>query len=248
MLEHGAYTLLIDSCYDRERFPTRDDAIEWTWARSDAEIAAVDFVLSKFFDLENGVYVQNRIKEEIEKYHANSEINKRIAQDREEKRRTNRERTVNEPPPNQEPRTTNQEPLTKNQTTSAPQAAFVLPAWIDKEQWDLWLKTRKGKKMIPEQMDAQVKKLAKWRAQGLDYNKALSDSAASGWQGLFEPKQNVTRPNSVQEARLETARQIFGGRNGTNRQTIDITPERTVEDNGENIPKTFLGLRESDVS
>ena len=29
MLEHGAYTLLIDSCYDRERFPTMD-AVSYT--------------------------------------------------------------------------------------------------------------------------------------------------------------------------------------------------------------------------
>lgn len=127
-----------------------------------------------------------------------------------------------------------------------PQAAFVLPAWIDREQWDLWLKTRKGKKMIPAQMEAQVKKLAKWRAQGLDYGKALADSAASGWQGLFEPKQNISRPNSVQEARLDTMRQIFGDRNETNRPTIDITPGRTIEGDGKSFPENFLGLREPD--
>jgi uncharacterized protein YdaU (DUF1376 family) len=27
MLQHGAYTLLIDSCYDREKFPTLEQAI-----------------------------------------------------------------------------------------------------------------------------------------------------------------------------------------------------------------------------
>jgi len=31
MLQHGAYTLLIDSCYDREVFPTLEQALEWTW-------------------------------------------------------------------------------------------------------------------------------------------------------------------------------------------------------------------------
>ena len=58
MLEHGAYTLLIDSCYDRERFPTMDEAIDWCWARTDEEIAAVRFVLGKFFELVEGRYVQ----------------------------------------------------------------------------------------------------------------------------------------------------------------------------------------------
>lgn len=57
MLEHGAYTLLIDACYDRERFPSLDDAIDWCWARTDEEIAAVHFVLKKFFTLIDGLYV-----------------------------------------------------------------------------------------------------------------------------------------------------------------------------------------------
>lgn len=118
MLEHGAYTLLIHSCYDRERFPTLEEALEWCWVRTDEEEAAVKFVLSKFFTLIDGLYVQNRIQEEIDKYHENALINKKIATEREDKRR-NKTRTVNEacssvnePPPNQEPRT--KEPLTIN--------------------------------------------------------------------------------------------------------------------------------------
>ena len=113
MLQHGAYTLLIDSCYDRETFPTIDEAIEWTWASSTEEIEAVKFVLKKFFVYQNGLYVQNRIREELDNYHNNAETNKRIAIEREAKRRENRtkrEQPVNEPPPNQEPRTINQEP------------------------------------------------------------------------------------------------------------------------------------------
>ena len=53
MLQHGAYTLLIDACYDREQFPTLDDAIDWAWASSAAEIEAVEFVLRKFFIVRN---------------------------------------------------------------------------------------------------------------------------------------------------------------------------------------------------
>ena len=66
MLEHGAYTLLMDAIYDREVFPTLEDALDWTWARDEAEVAAVKFVLTKFFELQNdGRYVQKRIQEEI---------------------------------------------------------------------------------------------------------------------------------------------------------------------------------------
>lgn len=121
MLQHGAYNLLIDTCYDRERFPTLDDAIEWTWASSKEEIEAVEFVLRRFFVLEDGVYVQTRIQDEIAEYHAKATTNKRIADEREAKRKgkdTTGTRSVHESspsvdeaPPNQEPITNNQEPL-----------------------------------------------------------------------------------------------------------------------------------------
>lgn len=115
MLQHGSYTLLIDACYDREQFPTLEEAIEWTWASTTEEIEAVTFVLRKFFVLTDGVYVQKRIQEELASYHETSETNKRIAVEREAKRKeslTNRARSVNEPPPNHKPLTINQEPRT----------------------------------------------------------------------------------------------------------------------------------------
>ena len=74
----------------------------------------------------------------------------------------------------------------KDLSPSAPK--FVLPEWINADDWHLWLKTRKGKKMIEAQMRKQIDKLAAWRIRGLDHAKALSDAAANGYQGLFEPK------------------------------------------------------------
>jgi len=119
MLEHGAYTLLLDACYDREKFPTKDEAIDWCWARSVDEIAAVEFVLAKFFTLESGVYVQTTISENVAAYHENALKNKQIAIEREEARRLKREqsvhesaRSVHEAPPNHKPLTTNHKPLT----------------------------------------------------------------------------------------------------------------------------------------
>ena len=117
MLQHGSYTLLIDSCYDREAFPTLEQALEWTWASTEAEVEAVKFVLSRFFTLDkDGCYVQDRILEELLQYHKNADTNKRIADERETKRKaknTNREQSVDEAPPNHKPLTINQEPLTK---------------------------------------------------------------------------------------------------------------------------------------
>lgn len=69
MLQHGAYTLLLDACYDREQFPTREQAIEWAWASSQDEIDAVDFVLSRFFQCQDdGTYIQQRVAEELYEY------------------------------------------------------------------------------------------------------------------------------------------------------------------------------------
>jgi uncharacterized protein YdaU (DUF1376 family) len=127
MLQHGAYTLLTDACYDREKFPTLDQAIDWTWASTEAEIEAVKFVLTRFFELDkDGQYVQNRILEELLHYHKNADTNKRIADEREAKRkeqRTKREQSVNEAPPNQEPITNNQEPLLEVAKATRPRQA-----------------------------------------------------------------------------------------------------------------------------
>lgn len=153
MLQHGSYTLLIDACYDREQFPTHDEAIEWTWASSSTEIEAVEFVLRKFFTLEGGVYVQKRIQEEIAEYHEKATTNSRIATERETKRReksTNRARTVHdaspqehEPPPNHEPLTTNHKPVTpKGERAKAPPR----PDDVAEQVWQDWQQLRKAKR------------------------------------------------------------------------------------------------------
>jgi uncharacterized protein YdaU (DUF1376 family) len=152
MLQHGAYTLLIDACYDREIFPTHDDAIEWTWASTPDELSAVEFVLKKFFELIEGRYIQKRIQEEIEKYHSTAATNQRIAIEREEKRRVNktnrtenstkREQVVNEAPPNQEPRTKNH----KQKIAKFDFANSLLDLDVPEKNIKAWLAIRKLKK------------------------------------------------------------------------------------------------------
>lgn len=137
MLQHGAYTLLIDSCYDRETFPTLEQALEWTWASTEAEIEAVKFVLNRFFTLDkDGCYVQDRILQELLEYHAKADTNKRIAIERETKRReksTNREQLVDETSPNHKPLTINQEPKVKTQRGSRLPEDWTLP-----DSWKIW--------------------------------------------------------------------------------------------------------------
>jgi len=172
MLQHGAFTLLIDSCYDREQFPTLEDALDWTWASSSAEVEAVEFVLRKFFTLEDGRYVQKRIQEEIAEYHAKATTNARIAQEREAKRKdslTNRARTVNdtlpeqhEPPPNHKPLTNNQEPLT-NAVTNVTEAVASTSAdqLTKKELWDAGKSLLEKSGVAPAQCGSFVGKLVK---------------------------------------------------------------------------------------
>lgn len=67
LLEHGVYTILLDRYYITEQgIP---DAMKYRLARARtrAERAAVDIVLQEFFTLEEGIWINHRAEEEIEK-------------------------------------------------------------------------------------------------------------------------------------------------------------------------------------
>lgn len=194
MLQHGAYTLLIDACYDREQFPTIEEAIDWAWASSAAEIEAVEFVLRKFFVLEDGRYVQKRIQEEVDAYHAVAETNARIARERETKRAeksTKRARGVNEAPrkeheapPNQEPLTNNQEPTeAKARARSAP---LDLPDWLPADAWSDWHAYRNARKGWTAHAKAlSLKTLSDLWEAGHDPRSVINQAIERGWTGLF---------------------------------------------------------------
>jgi len=217
MLQHGAYTLLIDACYDREVFPTLEQAIDWTWASTDAEIEAVKFVLSRFFKLSSdGQYVQDRILEELLQYHKNADTNKRIAIERETKRKeksTNREQFVDEPPPNQEPLTNNQEPSLKESKDSlsaglptCPHQEILnlykkhLPQLAQPRVWDgvrqsnlrqRWLQAAKPSVFSPNGYDNQADGMAWW--DSFFAYIANDTKLANG----FETKDRTWRPDLV---------------------------------------------------
>jgi len=153
LLQHGVYNVLIDSCYDREKFPTMNEAIDWTWASTEAEIEALQFVLGKFFKCVNGVYVQQHIFEDLQRYKGVCMANSVTATNREKKKRsvagrartgtkrskkstsrakntTKREHTVHESSP--KPVTSNQEPVTSNHILKNLQKEELLK----KDFWD----------------------------------------------------------------------------------------------------------------
>ncbi len=65
MLEHGAYTLLMDRYYSTEHGIPADQVYRVALARSKDEKAAVDTILNEFFTLNEGVFTKGRIEEEI---------------------------------------------------------------------------------------------------------------------------------------------------------------------------------------
>ena len=76
---------------------------------------------------------------------------------------------------------------------------FLLPDWINQSDWDMWMKTRKGKKMIPLQMMKQVHKLKVWKDSGQDYAGALEAAAINGYTGLFLPDNKASPPKRKQK-------------------------------------------------
>lgn len=219
MLEHGAYTLLIDACYDRERFPTEDDAIDWCWARSDEEVTAVRFVLSKFFALDDGVYVQQRISEEVGAYKEMAIKNKEIAENREKAKKegkngisTKRAPTVNEPPPNQEPRTKNQEP--------------EVPPLIPQGE------KKKRKAAIPDQfmVTAEMRTWAATNAPSVNL-KTETENFVDYWRGAGGTKLDWVATWRTWMRKSQTDSQRGGGRGGYK----SVNQQQVVEDNNARV-------------
>lgn len=209
MIEHGAYTLLLHACYDRERFPTEEEALDWCWARTPEEVAAVKFVLSKFFDLVDGRYVQARIQEEIEAYHKKAETNRAVALDREARRRTKRAQDVNDSspvgndsPPNHKPLTTNQEP----QTSVRPRASRLAQDWVLPDEWEAWAKEARP--------DLDVKDVAD-RFKDFWVAKAGKDGSKLDWQATWRNWVRNTKAQGFAPARQST-HSGFGGKSYDN--------------------------------
>lgn len=85
MLEHGAYTLLLDRYYATEAPIPADQAHRLARARSPEEREAVDAVLEEFFELRDGQWHHSRCDEVIAEYQDSEP-------DREAKRENERER------------------------------------------------------------------------------------------------------------------------------------------------------------
>lgn len=256
MLEHGAYTLLMDAIYDRETFPTLEEALDWAWARDEAEVAAVKFVLNKFFELrEDGRYVQNRIQEELDSYKSKAETNARIAKEREEKRKYKHEasRTVHEaceeihePSPNHKPLTNNQEPLTNINITADESAKNQKPKRITKKQKainaliEMGVGEKYAQAVIEKRKGSEFTELAieeiKLQAEAVNLNfvQAIEFAAKQEWgsfradwyQNRMAKQQQACHPQSQANPWAEYNQRV--GEQFSQNEMVDVTPKKSV--------------------
>lgn len=66
-------------------------------------------------------------------------------------------------------------------------AALPLPAWLNLEVWNPYVKSRPARARKPESLKAALAKLEKFRESGHDPNEIIANSLANGWQMLKEP-------------------------------------------------------------
>lgn len=79
MLEHGAYTLLLDRYYTTEKpIPSSAEAYRVCRARSGIERAAVDAVLAEFFITDGQAHLNRRAEEEIAKASHQRSVNQEL--------------------------------------------------------------------------------------------------------------------------------------------------------------------------
>lgn len=76
LLEHGIYARLMDVYYTREAGIPEDKAARLIGARTKEEVQALASVLEEFFDLVDGLWIQNRCEEEIGVANAQAEANR----------------------------------------------------------------------------------------------------------------------------------------------------------------------------
>src|SRR5688572_27127313 len=92
LLEHGVYTLLLDRYYASEQGIPEGQVYRVARARSEEERAAVDAVLNEFFQLTEGLWVQGRAEEEIERYRRRQVDREEVRESEAERKRRYRER------------------------------------------------------------------------------------------------------------------------------------------------------------
>lgn len=259
--EDIAYRRAIDLYYDTEK-PLDTQNIPSLSRRLRVNAEALKNVLDEFFP--DGV--NKHCEEKIATYYAFIDKQKANGLKGGRPKRTQALANTNpkEPKPkpslptNHLPLTTNQEPLTKTSKSkdlSAPLAQTAkkgtrLPEdWQLSKPWGEWAASEKANWTTEDIRRVAADFKDHWLAKaGKD---AVKMDWLATWRKWVRSPLNEVKPPSkgnarIQESRLDFMEQLFGGKNGTDRQIIDITDARTIEGNGAHIQEIGNGIRESD--
>jgi uncharacterized protein YdaU (DUF1376 family) len=231
LLEHGAYTRLMDVYYTRESAIPEAEAMRLIGARTKEERAAVLAVLREFFvQEEGGDWIQTRCEREIDRFKDKQRKAKASADARWSAHRPQSVGNANASADamrthceGNAPRARPQTPDTSNQEKDPPAPRvppWAPPAWMPVEAWTAFVSMRKAKgKRAPftdAARDGIVLALDKLRAAGHDPGAVLQESVVNGWSGVFptkvagQPRQQSFRERDDAQARAEVSRWTGG--------------------------------------
>lgn len=210
ILEDGAYSRLLRIYYrDESPLPVDTKAVQrLAGARSKDERDAVQVVLEEFFELEDDGWHNKRADEEIARASSQAETNRRIAEEREAKRRaTKPARTEHEScneslasrEPSQTPDTRQEQGIASQSKGAAQKAA--LPPWLDTGAWGDWHAFRNSRKgWTARARDLSLRTLTQLHDAGHDPRAVIEQSIERGWTGLFPVHEGGARagPNGQQ--------------------------------------------------
>lgn len=178
-LEDIAYRRLLDEYYLSEQplSGSSTDVARMIGMREYADEVA--YVLDRFFEIKDGVYINERADREIAKYHDKSgkasNAGKASAEARRNKRLTSVEQTLNERTTDVQP-TNNQEPR-NNKKLLAPPEGVLDSVWTD------FVQHRKAIKA--PLTDTAIKGIEREAQKaGITLNNALQEICARGWRGF----------------------------------------------------------------
>jgi uncharacterized protein YdaU (DUF1376 family) len=214
LVQHGAFARLLIHYYATGAPLPKDKMALYriVGAMTDDERTAVDFVIGRFFRLEEDGYHNGRADRELGKQ---AEIRDRLSSSgkRGAEKRWNSHPispanggasgdagssanglSMANPQPHPQP----QKDKGKN-LAPKPGALFPEPPeWIPREQWDAWVRMRKKirKELTPDAIPLAIRSLDKLRATGEDVKAVIEQSTLRNWTGFFAVAKGGSNGNS----------------------------------------------------
>jgi uncharacterized protein YdaU (DUF1376 family) len=232
--QHGAYFLLLMAYWMRGTpLPDNDEMLAAICKATKAEWKKLRPIISEFFQIGDGVWVQKRAEEELriarEKMDARSEAGKaganaRWQSDANANGKRNAKRMANAPDtqwqndaPIPSTNTNNKTSLRSDRGESfelTGGSGDGLPDWLPEKAWEGWVAMRKRlrKPLTERATTLAIGELAKLRAEGGDPAAIIDQSTLKGWTSFYAVKgqQNGANGYGNGEAKREAKHQQPG--------------------------------------